>query len=159
MGHQDSSGPSNGCSATCPICPTHRCGFIRLLHSPSLMAIEDSQWGKRHGLQIGWHHPFIVGWFKYRLGLPSAPLHYGLTWPVGIEFPPFFRPQWQSLCTTLTAGICLPLGLCKGTVKESMALCLESAVEVFRTHIQLCTVYAVCFQYLWFRERVSYLRC
>ena len=24
------------------------------------------------------------------------------------EFPPFFRPQWQSLCTALTAGKCLP---------------------------------------------------
>ena len=31
------------------------------------------------------------------------------------EFPPFFRPQWQSLCTALTAGKWLPLGLCKGT--------------------------------------------
>ena len=39
------------------------------------------------------------------------------------EFPPFFRPRWQSLCTALTAGICLPLvGLCKGTVKESIHL-------------------------------------
>ena len=44
------------------------------------------------------------------------------------EFPPFFRPQWKSLCTALRVGICLslvlfkeclPLGLCKGTVKES----------------------------------------
>ena len=34
-------------------------------------------------------------------------------------FPPFFRPQWQCLCTTLTTGKCLPLGLCKGIVKES----------------------------------------
>ena len=34
-------------------------------------------------------------------------------------FQLFFRPQWQSLCTALTAGNCLPLGLCKGTVKES----------------------------------------
>ena len=36
------------------------------------------------------------------------------------EFPPFVRPQWQSLCTALLAGKCLPLGLCKGTVKESI---------------------------------------
>ena len=35
------------------------------------------------------------------------------------ELPPFFRHQWQSLCTALTAGNCLPLGLCKGTVKKS----------------------------------------
>ena len=34
------------------------------------------------------------------------------------EFPPFFWPQWQSLCAALTVGSCLPLGLCKGTVKE-----------------------------------------
>ena len=34
-------------------------------------------------------------------------------------FPLFSRPQWQSLSTALTAGKCLPLGLCKGTVKES----------------------------------------
>ena len=35
------------------------------------------------------------------------------------EFQLFFRPQWQSLCTALAASNCLPLGLCKGTVKES----------------------------------------
>ena len=35
------------------------------------------------------------------------------------EFPPFFRPQWQFLCTNLTGGKCLPLGLYKGTVKET----------------------------------------
>ena len=26
----------------------------------------------------------LIGWSKYRRGLPSTPLHYGLTWPVGI---------------------------------------------------------------------------
>ena len=26
----------------------------------------------------------MIGWSKNRLGLPSAPLYYGLTWPVGI---------------------------------------------------------------------------
>ena len=31
-----------------------------------------------------WHHPFVIGWPNYRLGIPSAPLNYGLTWPVGI---------------------------------------------------------------------------
>ena len=30
------------------------------------------------------------------------------------EFPPFFRPQWESLGTTLTASKCLSLWLCKG---------------------------------------------
>ena len=62
---------------------------------------------------IGWHCAFVIGWSKYRLGSTSASLHYGT---------PFFRPQWQSLCTALMAGICLPLGLCKGTVKESTAM-------------------------------------
>ena len=47
----------------------------RLLHSPSLVAV---------GLSVGWHHSFVIGWSKDRLGLPSAPLHYGLKWPVGI---------------------------------------------------------------------------
>ena len=31
-------------------------------------------------------------------------------------FPSFFRPQWQSLCTTLTSGKCLPLRLCQLTI-------------------------------------------
>ena len=26
----------------------------------------------------------VIGWSKFRSGFPSAPLHYGLTWPVGI---------------------------------------------------------------------------
>ena len=34
------------------------------------------------------------------------------------EFPSFFKPQWQSLCTALTAGIRLSLGLCKRAVKK-----------------------------------------
>ena len=33
---------------------------------------------------IGWLHAFVIGWSKYGLGLPSALLHYGLTWPEGI---------------------------------------------------------------------------
>ena len=45
------------------------------------------------------------------------------------EFPPFFKPQWQSLCTALPAGKCLPLGLCKGTVKESNC-CLRLSVNI-----------------------------
>ena len=38
-----------------------------------------------------WLASFVIGWSKYRLGLPSAPLHYGLTWPVGI--PTVFQTQ------------------------------------------------------------------
>ena len=56
----------------------------RLLHSPSLAAIELSVHGYETWPPIGWHHRFVIGWSKDRLGLLSAPLHYGLTWPVGI---------------------------------------------------------------------------
>ena len=42
----------------------------------------------------GWHHPFVMGWSKDRLGLPSAHCIMGSHnhW----EFPLFFRAQWQS---------------------------------------------------------------
>ena len=47
-----------------------------------------SLWGLPVGYEtwppIGWRHSFVIGWSKDRLGLPSAPLHYRLTWPVGI---------------------------------------------------------------------------
>ena len=55
----------------------------RLPHSPSLVAIGLSA-GYETWPPIGCHHPFVIGWSIDRLGLPSAPLHYGLTWPVGI---------------------------------------------------------------------------
>ena len=55
----------------------------RLLHSLNLVAIGLSV-GYETRLPIGWHCAFVTGWSRYRLGLPSAPLHYGLTWPVGI---------------------------------------------------------------------------
>ena len=64
---------------------------------------------------IGWHRPFMIGWSKY-----DIPLHMGShdRW----EFPPYFKPQWQSFCIALTAGIkCLPLELYKGAVKQSTA--------------------------------------
>ena len=80
--------------------------FNRLLHNSSLVAIRLSV-GYETWPPIGWHHPFVIGWFEYRLGLPSAPLHYGLIWPEGIPtvLPPYCH--WQ------------PLRLFKGTVKES----------------------------------------
>ena len=50
----------------------------------------------------GWHHPFVIGWSKYRLGLPQS------QWIVGScdwwEFPLFLRGHWQSPCTALMAG-------------------------------------------------------
>ena len=85
--------------------------IIRLIHSPSWVAIGLSV-GYETRPPIGWHHPFVIGWSKDRLGLPSAPLHYGLTWPVGI--PTVF----QTPVTVPLHCNCLLLGLCKGTVKE-----------------------------------------
>ena len=61
---------SNGCN-------------IRLFHSPSLVVIGLSV-GYETWPPISWLHDFVICWSKYRLGLPSAPLHYGLTWPAGI---------------------------------------------------------------------------
>ena len=50
----------------------------------------------------GWHHPFVIGWSKYKLGLLQSP------WIVGShdqrEFSPFFRGHWQSTSTAPTAG-------------------------------------------------------
>ena len=123
--------------------------MARPLRSPSLVAIRLSvvyeTWSP-----IGWHQAFVIGWSRYRSGLPSAPLHYDITWPVGI--PTVFRPQWQSLCTALTAGKCLPLGLCKGTVKESICwhipcwhylchqLIIQSTSSVHYTALLECAV-------------------
>ena len=55
----------------------------RLLHTHSLVVVGLSV-GYETWPPIGWQHPFVIGWSKYRLGLPSAPLRYGLIWPVGI---------------------------------------------------------------------------
>ena len=94
-------------------------GSVRLLHSPSLVAIGMSV-GYEPWPPIGWHHPFVIGWSKYRLGLLNAPLHHGLMWPVGIAT--VFRPQWWSRCIALTAGYCLRIGLCNGTVDNSTVI-------------------------------------
>ena len=73
--------------------------FARLLNSLSLMANRTVNGrGMRHDLQLT----------QYILDACDR-------W----EFTPFFKSHRQSPCTALTAGKCLPLGLCKGTVKES----------------------------------------
>ena len=71
------------------------------------------------GLSVGyetwppndWHHAFVIGWFNIDgdCFVPHCIMGSRDQW----EFPPFFWPHWQSLCTALTAE------LCKGTVKES----------------------------------------
>ena len=80
------------------------------------------------------YHPFVIGWSKDRLGLPSAPLHYGLTWPVGI--PTVF----QITVTVPLRCNCLSLGLCKGVVKESTEWL--AMVGCYTTHLQIaCRVF------------------
>ena len=56
---------------------------VRLLHGPILLAIGLSM-GYEKWPPIGWRHDFVIGRSKYRLGLPSSRLHYGLTWSVWI---------------------------------------------------------------------------
>ena len=65
---------------------------------------QHGQWGMRHGLQL-LTIPFVIGWFKYRLGLPCDPLHYWLTWPVGIPTV-FETPVTVPLPLALRAGKC-----------------------------------------------------
>ena len=74
------------------------CFGVRLLHSSSLVAIGLSV-GYETWPPIGWHQALVIVWSKYRLGLPSAPLHYGITWPVGI------RTVFQTL---VTVPLCSP---------------------------------------------------
>ena len=83
--------------------------WSRLIHSPNLVAIGLSV-GYDTWDPIGWYHAFMIDWSKYRLGLPSAPLHYGLMWLVGI--PTVFH-------TPVTVPFHSPNGVCKGIVKES----------------------------------------
>ena len=66
------------------LCCESRCGMDRLLHSPSLVAIGLSAGHVRHGLQLVGITPLWLVGLKIDGGLPSAPLHYGFTWPVGI---------------------------------------------------------------------------
>ena len=74
-------------------------GKSRLLHSPSLVTIVLSV-GYETWPAIGWHHLFVIGRCKYRLGLPRVTMHCRLTWPIFTVF----RANWQSLCTVLTSG-------------------------------------------------------
>ena len=60
------------------------CGHCRLLHSHNLVALGLSV-GYETWPPIGWHHPCMIRWSKYRLGFPRVPLHFGLTWPVWIS--------------------------------------------------------------------------
>ena len=106
----------------------------RLLHKPSHVAVGLSV-GYAAWSPINRHHPFMIGLSKYRFGIASVAMDYGLTWPVGIFT--IVRYHWQSLCTALMACKCLPLGLCKETVKESIAnLLLPCQDAAWRTLIR-----------------------
>ena len=77
-----------------------------------------NQWGMRHCLQmVGITLFFLIGWSDYRLGLLES--QWVLVLRDRKEFTPFLTSQRQSACTAQTAGKCLPLGLCKETVKQS----------------------------------------
>ena len=81
----------------CPIkCLFTHTGPTRLLHSPSLVTVQLSV-GYETWHTIGWHHPFVNGWFRYRSGLHQS------QWNVDShdrrEFPPCFRGHWNSFCT------------------------------------------------------------
>ena len=114
--------------------------YSRQLHNPNLVVIGLSK-GYDTWPPIGWHCPFVIVWSKYSLGKPSAPLHYGVTWPVGIPTV-FETPVTVPLviCTALTTGKCLPLGLCKGTLKKStctvIILCMHPADERRRCDVK-----------------------
>ena len=89
--------------------------WSRLSHGPSLVAV---------GLSVGyvtwipdyWHHPFMIGWSGYKLDRSQS------LWVMRPrdrwKFPLIFKGLWPSPCTVLTAGKCLPLGLCNETMKE-----------------------------------------
>ena len=70
----------------------------RLLHSPNMVVIGLSV-GYETWPPIDW--PFVISCFRYRLGMPSAPWRYGLTWPLGI--PTVFQ-------TRVTASFSSPNG-------------------------------------------------
>ena len=81
----------------------------RLIHSHSLVQ-QDCQWAMRHDLQLAgirilWSIGRNIEWDCL---VPHNIMGSRDQW----ELPPFFRPQWQPLCTSLNGR------LCKGTVKE-----------------------------------------
>ena len=65
-------------------------GSIGLLHSPSLVAV-GLPIGYETWPPIGWHHPFVIGWSKYRLDLPHVIVgSCDQQW----KFPPSCRGHW-----------------------------------------------------------------
>ena len=71
----------------------------------------------RHSLQLAGINNFVIGWSRYRLGLPRAPLHYMPTWPVGI--PIVFQ---NPVRVPLHSPNSLPIGLCARGLCNSLEL-------------------------------------
>ena len=78
---------------------------VRLLHIPSMVAVGLSV-GYDTCALFGWHHLFVIRW--------DCVIQKAL-WT-------HTRGHCQSPCTALPTGICLSLGLCKETMKESTAM-------------------------------------
>ena len=100
------------------------------------------------------YHSLMIGWSKFRLGLPFVMMHYGLMWLVGI--PNSFRCQQQSPYK------CLSLGMCKGTMKESIkppaeAYSLDSRWQTMKSewkwsHYFFSLIYNLK---IWYGEKLS----
>ena len=98
----------------------------------------------RHGLQLAgitllWLVDLNTNWDSL---VPHCILGSCDQW----EFPPFFRPQWQSFCTVLTADHCLSLRLCKGTVKYSTTLANGTLPWLISRYIHFQRFYRLYFQ-------------
>ena len=89
---------------------------IRLLHSPpfggkkTVSGVWDMA-SKLAGITLLW----LVGW---KICLDCLVSHCIVRACGRWEFPLFFKRHWLSFCTSLMAGKCLLLGMCKGTVKQ-----------------------------------------
>ena len=108
----------------------------RRLHITNLVVTWLSM-GYETWLPIGRLHPFVVGWSKYRLGLPIASLHYEITWPVAI--PTVYE-------TPVTVPYHSPNGRQKTAVKAVQGDCEKSRTEAcdvmtWKTFSALLTVY------------------
>ena len=100
------------------VCPVLICKWptATLLNSHSLVAV--GMWVVlRHDLQVA--VSAAVWWVDSNIDSGTPQLWCIVGSRDKWEFPTFFRGHWQSPCTALMAGICLPLVLCKETVKES----------------------------------------
>ena len=75
----------------------------------------------------------MIGWSKYRLGLPSAPLHYGLMWSVGI--PTVFQTQLSHSppCTALMPAVRAVQGDCERVQTQEIQDNTEISYLIDRT--------------------------